>query len=122
MIHRDAEKSIKNLLRGNLFETFIISELVKSKLNRGEKPSFFFWRDSNGNEVDLIIEQGTKLMPVETKSGRTLTRESFSGLEKWLALAGKQAAAPTLIYGGDDSYRQKEIKVVGWKDCGKLLK
>jgi uncharacterized protein len=119
---RTADQVVTHPLRGNLFETFIISELVKSKLNRGEKPSFFFWRDSNGNEVDLIIEQGTKLMPVEIKSGRTLTRESFSGLEKWIALAGRQAAAPTLIYGGDDSYRQKEIKVVGWKDCGKLLK
>jgi hypothetical protein len=115
---REAEQIITHPLRGNLFETLIISELIKSKLNCGEKPSFFFWRDSNCNEVDLIIEQGTKLMPIEIKSGLTLTQESFAGLEKWCALAGGMAASPALIYGGDESYMQKGIKVIGWKECG----
>jgi Predicted ATPase (AAA+ superfamily) len=119
---RTTEQMVTHPLRGNIFETFIISELIKSKLNRGEKPSFFFWRDSNGNEVDLIVEQGINLMPIEIKSGRTLTHESFAGLEKWCALAGKKAVVPALIYGGDESYTQKGIKVVGWKECGQLLK
>jgi hypothetical protein len=118
---RTKEQMVTHPLRGNLFETFIIAELIKTKLNKGEKPSFYFWRDSNGNEVDLIIEQDTKLMPVEIKSGRTLTHESFAGLEKWSTLAGMKVDAPALIYGGDESYTQKGIKVVGWKDCGKLL-
>jgi hypothetical protein len=112
---RTTEQMITHPLRGSIFETFIISELIKSKLNRGEKPSFFFWRDSNGNEIDLIIEQGIKLQPIEIKSGRTLTHEAFAGLEKWRALAGKKAVSPTLIYGGDESYTQRGIKVVGWK-------
>jgi len=50
---RTAEQMITHPLRGYIFETFIISELVKSWMNRGEKPAFFFWRDSNGNEADL---------------------------------------------------------------------
>ena len=119
---RTREQLETHPLRGSIFETFIIAELIKSRLNSGEKPSFFFWRDNNGNEVDLIIEQGTKLMPVEIKSGRTLTHESFAGLEKWCALAGTKAEEAALIYGGDETYRQKEIKVVGWKDCGQLLR
>ena len=119
---RTREQLETHPLRGSIFETFIIAELIKSRLNSGEKPSFFFWRDNNGNEVDLIIEQGTKLMPVEIKSGRTLTHESFAGLEKWCALAGTKAEGAALIYGGDETYRQKEIKVVGWKDCGQLLR
>jgi predicted AAA+ superfamily ATPase len=117
---RTTEQMVTHPLRGSLFETFIISELVKSKLNKGEKHAFFFWRDSNGNEVDLIVEQGIRLQPIEIKSGRTLTNESFVGLEKWSALAGKKAVMPVLIYGGDESYTQKGIKVVGWKKCGKL--
>ncbi|KAF0156494.1 MAG: ATPase AAA [Syntrophaceae bacterium] len=119
---RTTEQMITHPLRGSVFETFIISELVKSKLNKGEKPAFSFWRDSNGNEIDLIIEQGINLIPVEIKSGRTLTHESFAGLEKWCALAGKKAVMPGLIYGGAESYTQKGIKVVGWKECGDLLK
>ncbi len=118
---RTKEQMVTHPLRGNLFETFIIAELIKTKLNKGEKPSFYFWRDSNGNEVDLIIEQNTKLMPIEIKSGRTLTHESFTGLEKWRTLAGAKVTTPALIYGGDESYLQKGIKVIGWKDCGKLL-
>jgi hypothetical protein len=114
---RTTEQMITHPLRGSIFETFIISELVKSKLNKGEKPAFSFWRDSNGNEVDLIVEQGTKLQPIEIKSGRTLTHEAFAGLEKWQSLADKKAVSPTLIYGGDESYTQKGIKVVGWKAC-----
>jgi hypothetical protein len=119
---RTTEQMVTHPLRGNIFETFIISELIKSKLNKGEKPSFFFWRDSNGNEIDLIVENGTKLQPVEIKSGRTLTHEAFAGLEKWQSLAGKKGVSPTLIYGSDESYIQKGIKVVGWKACGQLLK
>ena len=119
---RTTEQIITHPLRGNIFETFIISELIKSKLNFGEKPSFFFWRDSNGNEVDLIVEQGINLMPIEIKSGRTLTHEAFAGLEKWRTLAGKKAVLPALIYGGEESYTQKGIKVIGWKECGQLLK
>ena len=114
---RTTEQMITHPLRGSIFETFIISELVKSKLNKGEKHAFSFWRDSNGNEVDLIVEQGTKLQPIEIKSGRTLTHEAFAGLEKWQSLADKKAVSPTLIYGGDESYTQKGIKVVGWKAC-----
>ena len=118
---RTVEQMLTHPLRGNIFESFIISELIKSKLNRGEKPLFYFWRDSNGNEVDLIVEQGTKLVPIEIKSGRTLTHESFAGLEKWMFLAGKLADVPVLIYAGDESYRHKGVHVVGWNQCSQVL-
>ncbi|MCJ7602355.1 MAG: ATP-binding protein [Desulfobulbaceae bacterium] len=108
-------------LRGNIFETCIIAELMKSRLNRGERPNLFFWRDSNGSEVDVIVEQGTRLLPVEIKSGKTVTREAFAGLEKWRALAGDVAAEPVLIYGGSGSYRQSGVKVVGWREAGHVL-
>jgi hypothetical protein len=109
-------------LRGSIFETFIISELVKSCLNRGERPAVFFWRDSNGNEVDLLIEQGQHVMPVEIKSGKTVTNQSFAGLEKWVELAGNRVADPTLVYGGTKSYRHSGLHVVGWAECGELVK
>ncbi len=88
-------------LRGNLFETFIISELIKSRLNNGERPDLFFWRDSNGHEIDVVAEKNGKLMPIEIKSGKTLTSESFKGLKKWLLLARERGTLPTLIYGGN---------------------
>jgi hypothetical protein len=108
-------------LRGSIFETLIVTELMKTSFNRGEKPALYFWRDSTGNEVDVILEQGTRLIPIEIKSGRTLTRDSFAGLEKWMRLAGESAARPTLVYGGDENYRHKEIEVFAWRDVEKVF-
>jgi predicted AAA+ superfamily ATPase len=108
-------------LRGALFETMVVSEMVKSRLNRGERPAFFFWRDSNGNEVDLIVEQETNLVPVEIKSGKTVNPEAFAGLSRWRTLAGESAAEPILIHGGSDSHRRSEVRVVGWQDAGGVL-
>lgn len=118
---RTPEQMDTHPLRGNIFETFVIAELIKSRLNRGESPNLYFWRDSNGNEVDVVAEQGTKLMPVEIKSGRTVMRNSFVGLEKWCGLAGDAAMNPALVYGGGDSYVYKGVKVVDWQNIGKLL-
>jgi hypothetical protein len=101
-------------LRGSIFETLVISEWLKSFFNRGERPHFHFWRDSNGVEVDLLIERGERVMPVEIKSGKTVTREFFAGLEKWTALAGDMAIDPTLVYGGDDNYLHRGIKIMSW--------
>ena len=118
---REPDQMATHPLRGNLFETMIISELMKSRLNRGERPDLFFWRDSNGNEVDVIAEKAGKLMPVEIKSGRTLTRDSFKGLDKWLSLAHDSWTRPTLIYGGDEQYRRHGTLVVGWRESGAVL-
>jgi uncharacterized protein len=62
---RTAEQLVNHPLRGNLFETFVVAELVKSRLNRGESHGLYFWRDSSGNEVDVIAERGNHLMPIE---------------------------------------------------------
>lgn len=118
---RTPEQMETHPLRGNIFETLIISELIKSQLNRGERPAFYFWRDSNGNEVDLIVEQGTMLMPIEIKSGKTLTRDSFAGLDKWCTLAGDEARNPTLVYGGSETYLHKGMRVMGWQKSGEVL-
>lgn len=103
-------------LRGAIFETWVVSELRKAWLNRGERPLFYYWRDSNGNEVDLLIESAGRLMPVEIKSGQTLNKDFFTGLERWVRLAGSIAQNPTLIYGGTGSHERKGVQVLGWRD------
>jgi predicted AAA+ superfamily ATPase len=108
-------------LRGSIFETFIVAELMKSFLNRGERPMFHFWRESNGVEVDILIERGGQIIPIEIKSGKTVAQDFFSGLEKWVALAGDMAINPTLIYGGAENYRHKGIRIIGWRDAGNFI-
>ncbi len=108
-------------LRGSIFETFVVSEVIKSFLNRGERPNLYFWRDSSGVEVDILIEQAGRIIPVEIKSGKTVARDSFSALEKWVSLAGEMAINPTLIYGGMETYQHKGIRVSGWRDLEKMF-
>lgn len=108
-------------MRGALFETMVMAELMKSRLNRGERPQLYFWRDSNGNEVDVLAEQGEGVRPIEIKSGKTLASDAFTGLEKWRKLAGENALAPALIYGGTDNYRQNGVEVCAWAQCGQVL-
>lgn len=100
-------------LRGAVFETFVISELIKNRLNQMANTNFFFWRDSNGNEIDLIADYSGKMMPIEIKSGKTLNRDFFSGLDRWTALAGDRAFAPALVYGGTENLLRKGVRVWG---------
>ncbi|MFZ1984806.1 MAG: DUF4143 domain-containing protein [Desulfatitalea sp.] len=116
---RNEEQIETHPLRGQIFETLIVSELMKSRFNRGVKPDFYFWRDSNGNEVDLIVEQGTRWMPIEIKSGRTLSRESFKSVEKWCALAGDAAITPSLIWGSICTCFETSARFADDAGCGR---
>jgi len=119
---RSPEQMNLHHLRGNIFETLVIAELLKLQYNKGEKSNIYFWRDNNGNEVDVIAETGASLMPIEIKSGKTLTSESFAGIDKWLSLARHIGTnAPTLIYGGDGDYNQKNVRVTGWAKSGEVF-
>lgn len=99
-------------LRGNIFETYIVSELVKACHNQGQEPPLYYWRDSQGHEVDVIIEDGENLFPIEIKSGQTVLSAMFKGLNYWRAL--DNTTSGMLIYGGSDSYTRNGYKVWNW--------
>lgn len=106
--------------RGGLFETWVISELLKFRYNRAERSNLHFWRDRTGNEVDVLIEDGQTLLPVEIKSGETVNASFFDGLEKWLHLAGQPAGQAYLVYGGEQAQTRQAMQVVPWKRLGSL--
>lgn len=103
-------------LRGEIFESFVVSEFFKARFNQGLRPAYFFWRDRSGNEIDLLHQQGEKLIPFEIKSGKTMNQSYLKGLKKWGAIAGERSVNPTLIYGGDRSFKQNEFRIVAWTD------
>ena len=107
-------------LRPALFETWVVSELLKGRFNRGLPANLYFWRDNIGNEIDLIAEQGASLMPIEIRSEQTLTDGLFDGLRKWLSLAGAEAGRGRLIYAGNERLRRDEAAVVPWRDLDGL--
>lgn len=107
-------------LRGALFETYVIGELLKNRFNRGLVSNLYFWRDNTGNEIDVLAESAGRLIPVEIKSGQTVTRDYMTGLKKWLDIAGTTAGAPWLIYGGDEGQKRSGVEILPWREVKQL--
>lgn len=102
-------------LRGALFETWVVSEFLKARLNAGQPADLYFWRDNNGLEADLLFEVDGRLQPVEVKSGRTVTQDFVRAAQKAGRFAGDEALPPWLVYGGDESYERSGIRVLSWR-------
>lgn len=98
--------------RGNIFETFVVSEFFKCALNAGKEPSLYFWRDTSGHEVDLLLEDGEKLLPIEIKSGQTVSGDMFGGLDYYSKL--NDNCSGMLVYGGSDFYTRSGMMVRPW--------
>ena len=103
-------------MRGEIFENMVINECVKTMYNNGKEPNIYFWRDSNNNEVDLLIEKGMSLLAIEIKSGATINSSWKDGLMKFGATAGLQATDMKVIYGGDTSLLHNDILFQSWKE------
>ncbi len=103
-------------LSGNIFETLMVSEIQKHRSNQGLSSGLFFWRDNTGHEVDMIIESGLSAIPVEIKSGQTVTGEFFRGLEYWMKISG--AKKGSVIYAGESSQNMSSgVDVIPWNSA-----
>jgi hypothetical protein len=107
--------------RGPIFETWVLSELLKGRLNRGLRENLFFWRDNSGNEVDCIVDHGEKLLPLEIKSGQTITQDFFKGLKYWSKISKTTGKDAYLIYGGEMDQIRKDGTVMGWKSFARQM-
>jgi predicted AAA+ superfamily ATPase len=120
-------------LRGAIFETFVVSELVKLYTHNGERPRLYFWRESHGTEVDALMDFGTRRVPIEVKSGATVAPDTFRGLDSYLRLvtAAARSTGPAqelpgataasgdpsggvLVYGGDERTMRRGHEVRPW--------
>ena len=111
-----SEQLATHAQRGALFETWVISELLKARYNAGEASNLYFWRDRSGHEVDLLIDHGTYLSPLEIKSGQTINKDYFKGLEFWRKLSGETAEKAWLVYGGDSRQARSDVTVLPWHE------
>lgn len=118
-IHETARMSTHQL-RSALFETWVVSELLKGRFNRGLPSNLFFWRDNIGHEIDVIAVQGQSLLPIEIKSEQIINDALFEGLRKWLSMAGEEGGRGRLIYCGDERQRRDEAAVVPWRELDGL--
>jgi len=108
--------------RPALFETMVVGEFLRARWNRGEQSNLYFWRDSTGNEVDLVRDEAGVLQPVEIKSGQTVAGDMIRGLQKWRAIAPSPTGQPWLVFGGDGEYVRQEVQMMGWRELVGRLK
>ncbi len=100
-------------LRGSIFENWVISEKLKACFNLGIEPSYYFWRDQKGNEIDLIRDDGMNLFPIEIKSSATFNSEYVKNLNYFNSLQGTTEGE--CIYGGDESFSFQKYAVSSWR-------
>ena len=110
---QNADQLKSHPIRGALFETWVVGELMKSRFNRGLPANIYFWRDSQGHEIDVLSDQGDQLIPIEIKAGQTVTANYFSTLNFWQTLT-KQQTPGWLVYAGNESQKRKDVQIVNW--------
>lgn len=111
---QSAEQLVTHSMRGALFETWVVSELLKKRYNQSLPANIYFWRDRSGNEVDVLCEEAGRISPIEVKSGQTITDDHLTGLRRWMELAGKIVSGPRVVYAGSNRFERSGIEVVPW--------
>jgi predicted AAA+ superfamily ATPase len=100
-------------LFGNIFENFIVSEIIKNIFNKVETEHLFFFRDHTGNEVDIVFDNITSIDQVEIKAAKTIHNSFLSPL-RYLQTRGIQVNSSYLVYGGEKSYTRENIHIKSW--------
>lgn len=116
---RLAQELNKSHFRGALFENYVLIELLKKKYNNGAGSGIYYWRDNKGVEVDILVDNGKKLIPLEIKSGQTFNEDHLRSIKQWNNFSGNKAAY--LFYDGKLEFdRSDKIKVQNWKQISNL--
>ena len=104
-------------MRGALFENFVVSELLKRRLFAGKSDELYFWRDSNGVEIDVIEEDNLEIKAYEIKASETMNTAFFSNIKKIKEIAGLKAENTAVIYSGKSLPATKESGAyICWKE------
>ena len=101
--------------KGGIFESFIISEILKNKLNAGDLPRAYFWRDKTGHEIDCLCEEKNKKIAMEIKASKTINSEFFKNLDYLQKISDNFFDQSFLIYNGEEEQRRKNCHVLGWR-------
>ena len=107
--------------KGALFENLIVSELLKKRFNSGKPDNLYFWRNKTGNEIDIVIDNGTDLIPVEIKSSRTINSEFFKNLKYYCNVSGIDRKQSVIVYGGEQNQNRSDGRVLGFRAAETLI-
>jgi len=114
---RDPSQLRLHPLRGAIFETWVVSEILKHRLNRGEHAGLYFYRDRHGLEADLVVEDGQKLTVVEAKASQTATKDLVNaGRQVTEVLADAAQVKRIVTFGGDAGQKRTDVEILSWNE------
>lgn len=102
-------------LVGHLFENLVVLEVLKSRYNQGRNAGLYFFRDSNGNEIDLLCKTGDGLIGVEIKSASTWNSGFTKGLD-YFSQSNAELSRSMVVYSGDAIELSSGVEVVSYRD------
>ena len=108
-------------LRGALFENLVVLEVLKSLRNQGLRDPLYFFRDSNGLEIDLLLDHANGLQLVEIKASQTVSAPLFKNLRTVSTLLGDRVKSQHLIYGGAERQDRTGVEVMPYGQAGTLV-
>lgn len=111
----------RDKIRGCIFENFIVLEILKHRFNQGLENGVFFYRDSNQNEVDILLKQEGEITAIEVKSSLTYTTEFEKSLKKIQDYVKIPVAKKIIVYAGDFENTAGDIKVVNYKNLSSII-
>ena len=117
---RSVDDLNRHFAKGALFENFIINEILKNQINQNLPPKNYFWNVSGSYEIDLLVDQGVRLLPLEIKSSRTIGSHFFDGLKYFQTLSGALPTESYLVYGGDEVQIRSIAQVINWNTLNKI--
>jgi predicted AAA+ superfamily ATPase len=109
-----------NSYKGPLFENLIVVDFIKNRFNQAKSNNLYFWRDSMGNELDILIEVGNSLIPIEIKSGQTITNEYFKGLKYWHKISGEDTQGYVVYAGQNIEKRSNNVTVLPFNEISSI--
>lgn len=102
-------------MRGAIFETWVVSEIVKHRTNKAIRGGIFYYRDSHSREADMIVETPDKIVIVEAKSGSTFSSDMFNAARLCKkAIETKTDIHIRAVYGGDSTQQIKDDHLLSW--------
>lgn len=116
----DPKDLLLHPMKGSLFENFVIAEFIKNNYHQNLNRDFWFWRDVQGHEVDLIWQDTPKMNILEIKATQTIMTDMFKGLTYFENLAGDSIQSKTLIHTGDFSQKRELGNLVSWEKIDEI--
>jgi len=116
---QNPDQVTRDPLIGNLFENLIVIECLKAQLNQGKHPNVYFFRDSNGLEIDILWQNGRQLVPIEIKSSATFHTSLLKGLKRFKKVI--DCDNQYLVYSGESKTMSDNTELLAFNEIANIF-